>query len=112
MREGAGEALDFGYDFGERTLASLGKGIRSIAIGAAQIARREPHKDARQPGEGAFALQAQVDFIDDQRVGHTRTVTADRALVNLETEAGMDISSKSCQRKGRSHVHSQPFFMS
>jgi hypothetical protein len=65
-----GQSAHFGEDVVERLLAALGEGIRSVAIRAAEIAGGEPDKNALQPGEGAFALEAQVDFVDDQRVRH------------------------------------------
>jgi hypothetical protein len=55
---------------GQQLFAPLGERIRRIAVGTAEVARGEPDKHARQPGKGAFPLQAQVDFVDDQRVGH------------------------------------------
>ena len=39
-----------------------------------QVARGEPDEDAGQPGERAFALQTQVDFVDDQRFGHQNSL--------------------------------------
>ena len=54
----------------DEPLLPLGERIRRVAIRAAQVARRQPHEDARQPGKGALPLQTQIDFIDDQCVGH------------------------------------------
>ena len=51
-------------------LASFGKGVGCIAIRTAQVAGRQPYKNARQPRKGALALQAEINFIDDQRFGH------------------------------------------
>ena len=56
----------------------LREGISRVAIGTAQIAGRQPDENARQPRKGALALQAQVDFIDDQCFGHPRSVTPSR----------------------------------
>ena len=64
------EFAHFGERIGERHLDSLGESVGGIAVGAAQIAGREPHEDARQPGESALALQTQIDFVDNQRLGH------------------------------------------
>jgi hypothetical protein len=49
---------------------SFGKCIRGVAIGTPQITRGEPHENAGQTREGAFTLQAQIDFIDGERLGH------------------------------------------
>ena len=67
-----GESPHFGKNFFHRLLFTLRERIRRVAIRAAEIARRQPHEHARQPGESAFALQAEIDFVDDQRVGHER----------------------------------------
>jgi len=40
--------------------------IRRIAIRAAQIARRQPHEDARQPGPGALPLEREENLVDGQ----------------------------------------------
>lgn len=56
----------------QRLFFSLGKCIGRIAIGAPQIAGGEPDENARQPGKGALPLQAQVNLVDDEGVGHGR----------------------------------------
>jgi hypothetical protein len=55
---------------GQSFFLSFGKGICGVAIRAAQIARRKTDENAWQPGEGAFALQAQIDFVDDEGAAH------------------------------------------
>ena len=60
----------FSQNFRQRHFFAFGEGVGGVAIGAAQVAGGEPDENARQPGKGAFALQAQIDFVDDQRVGH------------------------------------------
>ena len=65
-----GQFAHFCQDFLQRHFFAFGEGVGGVAIGAAQIAGGEPDENARQAGEGAFALQAQIDFVDDQRVGH------------------------------------------
>ena len=57
-------------NFTGRHLPPLAERISRVAVGTSQIARRETDKDARQPREGAFALNAQVDFVDNQGVVH------------------------------------------
>ena len=49
----------------------------SAAVSAAQVAAGEPDEDARQPGPGAFALDAQEDFTYDKRVGHGSNLAGD-----------------------------------
>lgn len=60
-----GEAGDFGVNFFQGLFFAFSKGVGGIAIGAAEIAGGQADKNAGEAGEGAFALQAQVDFIDD-----------------------------------------------
>ena len=74
FENGAARRLHLGQNFRERFLFAFGEGVGGVAIGAAQIAGGEPDENARQPGEGAFALQAQIDFVDDERVGHRRSL--------------------------------------
>lgn len=57
-------------DCGELRFCSLCKSISGVAVRTAKVARRQPHKNAGQPRKGAFALQAEIDFVDDERVGH------------------------------------------
>jgi len=69
------ETVDFGADFFERLFLAAGEGVSGVAIGAAEVAGSEADKNAGQPREGAFTLQAQVDFIDVQRLGHRAKVS-------------------------------------
>ena len=48
----------------------FGKGVGGVAVGTAQIAGRQTDENTGQTGPGAFALHAQINFIDDQRVRH------------------------------------------
>ena len=57
-------------DVRQRFFLPLLERVGRIAIGAAQITRGEPDKNARQSCERAFALQAQVNLIDDECIGH------------------------------------------
>ena len=57
-------------DLRELHAVTLFEGVGGIAVGTAQIAGSETNENAGQAGEGAFALQAQVNFIDHQRVRH------------------------------------------
>ena len=68
------QAQDVGAHFTEFTLLSFGERVSRVAIGATQIARSESHEDARQTGESAFALQTQIDFVDDQRFRHVQKI--------------------------------------
>src|SRR5438445_10607454 len=68
------EAQDLLAHVVEGQLASFAEGIGRIAIRATEIAGRQPHEDARQACKSAFALQAQVDFINDERLGHRRSI--------------------------------------
>ena len=78
----------------------MGEGVGGVAIRAAQIASCEPDENARQAGEGAFALQAQIDFIDDERVGHDCSVARRRekemrALIfRRERPVGMEFAEE------------------
>ncbi len=69
-----GEAFDFGEDIGGRESASAAEGIGGVAVRAAQVAGGEAHEDAGEAGEGAFALQAGVDFVDKKRRDHGKRV--------------------------------------
>lgn len=62
--------FNFGQNFIERFLFAFGEGVGGIAERTAQVAAGEADENARQPGKGAFTLQAQVDFVDDERCGH------------------------------------------
>ena len=69
----AGEGASF-FEFGDNLVddhrLAAGESVRGVAVGAAEVAAGEPDEGARQPGEGALALNAQVDFVNQQRVGH------------------------------------------
>ena len=66
--------MDFLQNFRERFLFTFSEGVGGVAIRTAQVARGEAHENARQPGEGAFTLQAQVNLIDNQRFGHAENL--------------------------------------
>ena len=85
-----GPPPNFFQDFRERSFFTFGEGIRGVAIRAAQIAGGEPDENARQPGKGAFALQAQINFVDDERVGHTGSVAGRRqkGMCTFDFQAG------------------------
>ena len=68
--KGRGQFGDAGGDFGQGHLAALGEGVGRVAIRAAQIARRQPDKNAGQPRKSAFPLQAQINFVDGQHYGN------------------------------------------
>ena len=54
----------------ERLLFALGEGVGGVAVGTAEVAAGQPDENARQPGKGAFALQAQINLIDDNSANH------------------------------------------
>ena len=66
----SGQTTNFRQHFRQRLFFALREGIRGVAIGAAQVARRQPYENAGQTGKGAFALQAQIDFVDDECFRH------------------------------------------
>lgn len=81
-------------NFRECLFLSLGERIRSIAIRTTQVAGGEANENARQTGEGAFALQTQVNFVDDKRIGHAKTLTDWRRsgrLICLRTDRGLGL---------------------
>ena len=59
-------ALDNGVQRPRRTLR---KSVRRVTPGAALPAHRQAHKDTRQSGKGRLALDAAVDFVDQQLAG-------------------------------------------
>ena len=69
------DEADSGNRIGQRSFGAFTKRICRVAVGAPQITSGEPDKNARQPGKGAFALQAEIDFIDDQRVRHPQSIS-------------------------------------
>ena len=62
---------DFVLDGGERHCFTAGEGISGVAVGAAKVATGEAHEDTRPPGESAFALEAEINFMDAQCTAHT-----------------------------------------
>ena len=77
------EQLDLSNDRGQRLFSALGKSISRITIRTAQVAGSQPDEDARQAGEGAFTLQAQVDFVDDQIFHSAKCSRGNGTLVSL-----------------------------
>ena len=57
-------------DVVHQPLLSFGERVGGVAVGAAQVARGQPDEHARKSSEGAFTLEAQIDFVDDQRFRH------------------------------------------
>ena len=68
-------------DFRQSHFPAFFEGISGVAIRAAQVAGGEPDENARQTCECAFALQTQVDFVDDQCVGHAVFSLANLAAI-------------------------------
>ena len=75
------EFADARDDFAQGHLASFRESISRIAIRAPQIASREPDKNASQPRKRAFPLQAQINLIDVQAIGHGESVNCKRSKV-------------------------------
>ena len=70
----------FRQNVGERFLFSFRERVGGVAIRAAKVAGGEADENARQPGEGAFPLQAQIDFVDDERFGHAEKLRGNGAV--------------------------------
>ena len=68
--ERPGQSVDPGQDFRQGYFPALGEGVGGVAIGAAQIAGSQAHEDTGPAGPGAFALQAEINLVDDQSPGH------------------------------------------
>src|SRR6266705_6018206 len=49
------------------------------------VAGRQADENARQPGKSALTLQAEINFVDDQGVGHPFLMYADK-LLDCKTE--------------------------
>ena len=64
------EPVDFLQRVRQGFLLTLRESVGRVAIRASQIARREPRKNAGQPRESALTLQAQINFINNQRISH------------------------------------------
>ena len=75
-----GQLINLRTNIRERLFLSFRERVRGIAIGTAQVARGEPNENARQTRKGALTLQAQIDFIDDQRAGHKAKVSRIRLI--------------------------------
>jgi hypothetical protein len=56
--KGAGEAVDFGQDFVEGEFVTFGECVGSVTVRATEVAGGKADENAREPGEGAFALEA------------------------------------------------------
>jgi hypothetical protein len=72
--KGGGEAVDFGQDIREGEFAAFGECVGGVAVGATEVASGKADENAGEAGEGAFALEAQVDLVDNERVGHLRVL--------------------------------------
>ena len=106
LENGSASSRTSRQDFLQRHLFAFGEGVGGVAVGAAQVAGGEPDENARQPGEGAFALQAQIDFVDDQRVGHGdqfNSIAAKRHQIrNIQFRTGrVRLAMPRCSGKNR-----------
>src|SRR5438132_9494543 len=79
------EFVNFNENIPERPFFTLVERVSRVAIRTTQIARGQPHKNAGQSGEGAFALDAQINFVDDERVAHARNFVESLNRYNVET---------------------------
>jgi len=53
---------------------AFGERVGGVAVGATEVAGGEADENAGQAGEGALTLQAQVDFVDVECLGHESKV--------------------------------------
>jgi hypothetical protein len=74
--KGLGEFFDASNNFFEVDLLTLSKGVAGVAIGTAEIARGESHKNTRQSRVGALTLQTQIYLVNNERSGHHKKITA------------------------------------
>src|SRR5271163_575512 len=56
------------HDLAERSPLALVERVLGVAISAAQIAPRQPHKNARLPRERTLALDAVKNLVDRERI--------------------------------------------
>jgi len=64
------ESVNLRPNIRERTALTLGEGVSGVAVGTTEITSGQSHKNAREAGEGAFTLQTEIDFIDDETAWH------------------------------------------
>jgi hypothetical protein len=62
----AGVGFDAAYNFVFGDLFALKIGVLGVAIGATELAAGEPDENAGTPRLGAFALDAEEDFVELQ----------------------------------------------
>src|SRR6266404_367878 len=86
----------------QRLLFPFVKRVLGVAIIAAQIAERQPHKNTTLPGPGALALDRLIDFVDRQRLfAHslgTRNITG---RIFASPQRSWSVSSGETQDKNR-----------
>jgi hypothetical protein len=80
MLKGFGQPMNLSANFLERAAFAFRESVGGIAIGAAQVASGQTHKHTGQPCESAFALETEINLVDDQSIGHAAnsTITANR----------------------------------
>ena len=79
---------DFVLDGGERHGFTASEGISGVAVGTAEVTAGESHEDTRPAGESAFALQAEVNFMDAQCATHGWVIAADVSSAKISIGAG------------------------
>ena len=83
---------DFVLDGGERHGFTAGEGISGVAVGTAEVTAGESHEDTRPAGESAFALQAEVNFMDAQCIAHGAVIAAHVSTAKISIGAGRLVS--------------------
>ena len=75
IRKRRSQSVDFFQDFRQRLFFASGEGVSGVAVGTAEVAAGKADENARQPGKGAFTLQTQKNFVDDEGLGHKDSLT-------------------------------------
>ena len=84
----------FGFDVVKGLFTTFKKGVFGIAVGAAQIAKRESYKHARPASPGTLALNGGVDFIDGE--GRGLAFCDRRAAHHALRSVGASLERASC----------------
>jgi hypothetical protein len=62
--------LDFADHIRNSHRSTFSECISCIAVGTTEITGGQSNENTGKPSKGAFALQTQVDFVDDKGIGH------------------------------------------
>ena len=82
------KAVHLGEDVVEGAGLAVVEGVSGVAPGAAEVTAGQADKDARPSGIRGFPLNAVKDFIDNQRVRHSGTLT--NALADCKQPVSKD----------------------